>query len=284
MIESEPSQNPLDLRLLKGFSMQSVYRMPSKLYFELYQKGGDKLIATYSVLKQSRNKEKQYFSFTSKNNKLVSGYSLLRNKTNLTLHSLKKYIPILIDAGLCSFNDNGDFLLLGNSKTKELYSSYKLVPIIIGKNLVHTAYNSMAVRLHSSEAKQLRQIEKKRNQSELLKRQQNPQTLKELKKIKAILRKGTIKGFFIEKCVLSIKGYAEIKDGTPSKNKGSYWKKKLIQKQIVKAVRRFEEVKNITHKEYLELKSNSILPKSYLFRNGCLVKELVSEIIVIKSV
>ncbi len=264
--------------------MQSTYRIPSKLYFELYQKGGDKLIATYSILKQSRNKEKQYFSFTSKNNKVVSGYSLLRNKTNLTLHTLKRYVPILIDAGLCNFNDNGDFILLGNSKTKMLYNSNKLVPIVIGKNLVHTAYNSMAVRLHSSEAKQLRQIKKKHNQSELLKRQQNPQTLKELKQIRAILKNGKMKGFFIEKCVLSIKGYAEIKDGTSSKNKGNYWKQKLIQKQIVKAFRRFEEVKNISYKEYLELKTNSILPKTYLFRNGCLVKELVSEIIVIKSV
>ncbi|MBC7525228.1 MAG: hypothetical protein H7239_12415 [Flavobacterium sp.] len=267
-----------------GFSMLSTFRIPSKLYFELYQKGGDKLIATYSVLKQSRNKEKQYFSFTSKNNKKVSGYSLLRNKTNISLHTLKKYIPTLINAGLCSFNDIGDFILLGNSKTKELYSSHKLVPIIIGKNLVHTAYNSMAVRLYSSEAKQLRQIEIKRNQSELLKRKDNPRSLKELKAIRKILKNENRNDFFIDKSVLSLQSYAYIKDNSNSKAKGYYWKNKLKQKNIIVSKRRFNNIKQMTLKEFLFLKSNSKIPKLFLYRSGWLVEEIVSEFNTIKTI
>lgn len=256
--------------------MQSTYRIPSKLYFDLYQKGGDKLIAVYSVLKQSRNEEKQYFSFTSKNNKKVSGYSLLRNKTNLSLHTLKKYVPILIDARLCSFNDNGDFLLLGNRKAKKLYNSYKLVPINIGKNLIHTSYNSFLVRLHSNEKKQCKKIQKNNFQSELLIKQNNPSTLKELKEIKKLLREDK-KGFETDVTVLSIKSYANLKDLSSDKSKGYYWKKKLIDKNVIKSKRRFLKIKKMTFDEFSFLKNNCKINKEATYHDGCLSIELVSE-------
>ena len=255
--------------------MQQTYRIPSKLYFELYQKGGDKLIAAYSILKQSRNKETQYHSFTSNNNKIVSGYSLLRNKTNLTLHSLKKYVPILMDLGLCYFDGDGNFILLGNTKTKELYSSYKLVPIVIGKNLIHTAYNCFSVRIHSSEKQQNKKIQKNKFQSELRSKQNNPSTLKEHKAIQRLLRKEK-RGFETDTAVLSIKGYALLKDSTNSKSKGSYWKSKLILNNIVESHKRFEKIRKMSFEEFLSVKSNLKLDRNFYYKNGNLVKELVS--------
>jgi hypothetical protein len=121
---------------------KKVARISSKLYFDLYQKGGDKLIAVYVILKTSRNGEIKYYSHKSKNNKFVGGFSLLRSKTNLTLHSIKKYVPILIDMGLCFIDKNGDFVMIGNEKIKDLYNSRKLVPINIGVNLSETSLYS----------------------------------------------------------------------------------------------------------------------------------------------
>ena len=254
--------------------MQNTYRPPSKLYYDLYQNGGDKLIAVYSMLKISRNKEVQYFSFTSKNNKTVSGYSLLRNKTNLTLHSLKKYIPVLIKMELCHFNAKGDFILLGNNKTKDLYSSYKLVPIIIGKNLVHTAYNSTAVRFHSNEQKQIKKIQKNIDQRVLKCKQNNPSNLKELKAINRLL-KVEKKGFENDVTILSICGFSRLKDGTSSKSKGNYWKRKLISKNLVESKNRFEVIKKMSFNEYSSLKSNVGLSYKHCYKNGCLVLKLV---------
>lgn len=258
--------------------MDKTYRIPSNLYFQLYKKGGDKLISVYSILKTSRNGEIKYYSFQSRNNKIVSGYSLLRNKTNLTLHSLKKYVPLLIELNLCWFDNNGDFILLGNEKTKSLFrkNDKKLVPIKIGKNLTHTAYNVLSVRFHSSESKQLKQIEKKHIQRELLSRKDDPRSLKELKQIRKILKYDKPDSYFIDKCVLSTTSYAYIKDCSDSKSKGAYWKNVLKQKNIITTSRRFEEIKKMSLKEFLKLKSSYKMPKILVYRNGHLVKELVS--------
>lgn len=262
--------------------MQSVYRIPSKLYYTLFQKGiecnidGDKLIAVYSILKKSTQNSKIY-SYKSKNNKVVSNYALLRKHTNISLVTLKKYIPKLIELKICFFNASGDFVLLGNEKTKIKFNSKKIIPITIGKNITHTAYNVYFVRIHSCEHKQKKAIEKKRNQSELLKRADNPRSLKELKKIKKIHRNEKDNGFFIEKCVLNISSYSFIKCLEEKKSKGGYWKKKLVNKKLIQSKRRFELIKQMTYEEFKQLKANCNLTKSITFYNGFLAKELVSE-------
>ena len=142
-------------------------RISSKLYSALFKEGGDKLIAVYSVLKTSRGGEVKYYAYTSKNRKFISGYSLLRAKTILTLHTIEKYVPTLIDMGLCFIDKNGDFVLVGNQKLKKQYNN-KLLPIKIGVNLTDTAYNSLAVRVFSMEKTQKTQIEKKQTRSEII--------------------------------------------------------------------------------------------------------------------
>ena len=267
--------------------MFKIYRIPSKIYYYLFQYGidnnidGDKLIAVYSILKTNFDNNGKYYSFTSKNNKKVSGYSILRAKTNLTLHTLKKYVPILIKLELCFFDLNNDFVLVGNDKLKTIFNSKKLVPIKIDKNLIHTAYNVYFVRLHSNERKQKKAIEKKYNQRELLKLKDNPKSLKQLKAIRRLEKKDDKKGFFTDKCVLSIKGFCYLKFTEENKLKGNYWKKKLIDKKLVSTKRRFEVIKKMSYKEFLNSKSNCQFKRNLKYVNGCMVLELVSELTIL---
>lgn len=250
-----------------------IARISSKLYFDLFQKGGDRLIAVYSILKTSRESDK-YYSYTAKNNKFVGGYSLLRAKTTLTLHSIEKFVPMLIDMEICRINNNGDFYILGGEKTKELYSSRKLVPIKIGKNLNDTADNAMSVRVFSAKHQQERQIVKKQNRSELLSQLSNPLLYK---KAKRLLKKLDGKEITIlDEVVLSNQGYAYLKNGTEdNKSMGCYWKQKLVKKGIVKSERRYTKKQKMSFVEYITFKNNYPHNKA-VYRNGFLCKEEIA--------
>lgn len=257
---------------------KKIARINSRLYFDLFERGGDRLIAVYAILKTSRNGEIKYYSYTAKNNKFIGGYSLLRAKTNLTLHTIEKYVPTLMEMGLCFIDNNGDFVMLGNEKVKELYNNRKLVPIVIGKNITETAYNVVSVRLFSAEKQQLKQIEVKQNRSELLKQASNPSNPKLYKKAKRALKKYEgVDLTVIDKTVLSNQGFAVLKDGTVNnKSKGAYWKKVLKRNGVVKTNRRFEPICEMPYAEYLQIKNSGYKAKKHTFNNGFLSEELVS--------
>lgn len=255
-----------------------IVRINSRLYFDLFNKGGDKLISTYCILKSNPDAFSTYYSFKSGNNKEVSGFNILRSKTNLTLHTLKKYVPILIDMGLCYFNHIGNFVLIGNNKTNTLYNSKKIIPIKIGKNLTDTAYNCISIRIHSAQKQQQKQIIKKQNQKELLSQVANPKNSKSYRQ--AVKLKKQLNGLEIEitdKTVLSNKGYAVIKDGTTdNKSKGSYWKNVLKNKGIVETKRQYKKIRKISIEEFNSLKNNGLISSNLSFYRGYLVEELIS--------
>ena len=254
--------------------MSKIHRIPSTLYFDLYKRGGDKLVAVFSILKTSKKGDIKYQSFTSKNGKHVSNYNLIRNYTGLTLHSIKKYTDILIEMNLCYFDNNGNFIIKGNNKLKKDYTR-KLIPINIGKNLVDTSYNSFLVRLHSNEQKQLKAIASKTHQRVLKSKKEEELTYSDIKQLKSLKKKKEV-GFFTDKSVLSVKAYAVVKDGSKNnKSKGLYWKRKMIQKNLIETKRQFEIVAKIERKEYLKVKHS--LPKNVLYNNlGYLVEEKTS--------
>ena len=256
--------------------MKNVIRIPSKLYRELYELGGDKLLAVYCILKGSREGEIKYYSYKSKNNKKVSSYALLRAKTCLSLHSIEKYVPLLIDLGLCYIHKNGDFILLGGEKLKEKYNT-KLVPIKVGKNLTDTALNVISVRLYSERRQQNIQIKKKQNQRDLLK-QDNPRNLKELKKLRRLKKlNGSNSVEVNDKTVLSNQGFAVLKDGSKNnKHKGAYWKKRLKDKGIISTERNFNKIVRMTFSEYLYFKLSGEKSSNQTYFKGWLVEETVS--------
>lgn len=256
-----------------------VVRIPSKCYSHLLEKGGDKLIGVYTTLKAYKDQHGKFYAYKTTNNRKISGYSVLRKNTNLSLASLKKYVPMLIDCGLCHFDKNGDFVMLGNQKTKELFSSYKIVPVVLGHNLISTQYNVISVRLFSAERQQNFRIEKKRKLSELLDQGKNPKSVKAYKRAERIKRKYTKEQLKVTvNCVLSVQGYALIKDGTKNnKAKGAYWKKKLKDSGIVECHRMFDLVSKMSYSEYLNLKCYGELSKNNTYKAGYLVEERVSK-------
>lgn len=256
----------------------TTVRIASKLYFDLWKKGnsvaglsGDKLIAVYCMLKHHRNNKIKYFAHKANNNKTVSDYALLRKQTPLSLSVLKKYVPVLIDMGLCHF-DNGDFVLLGGEKTKELYNSYKLVPVKIGENLSTTICYVMGVRIFAEHKEQTAQIKRKKHRSELLRQGVNPKNLKQYKSAQKVLKKYG-KETIIDKVILSNEGYALLKDETrDNKSKGQYWKKKLINSNIIKTERRYLPLQEVPYSELL----NNKYYNKYVYRRGWVCEELIS--------
>jgi pimeloyl-CoA synthetase len=260
--------------------MNTVVRIPSKLFSHLSLEHGDKLVAVYSTLKFYKNGECKYYAYKAKNNKYVSGYALLRAKTNLSLSTLKKYVPILIDKGLCSFHSNGDFIMLGGNKVKELYNSFKMIPIKIGVKLMFTELNCLKVKLISSERQQQKEIIKKQNQSELLSQLYNPKSWalykKAVKLNKRLQSKTKDNSYFIDKTVLSNQGYALLSCGEMNnKSKGAYIKAKLKKQGIITSTRRFSNGTKMSFEQYTVLRKNSCSNKLF-YRNGMAVVELVS--------
>ena len=257
--------------------MKTTVRIPSKLYRHLYTEGGDKLLAVFCILKAFKGQDIKYYAYKAKNNKTVGGYGLLRDKTNLSLHVINKYVPKLISMDLCYIDNNGDFIMVGNNKLKTIYNK-KLVPIKIGAIFAETAINTISVRLHSESKQQQFQIRKKHNRSDLLKQLDNPKSLKEYKAAKRIVKKYSDSDFTVnDKIVLSNQGFAVVKDGTvDNKSKGAYWKRKLRSKGVVKTTRIFSRIKRLSYSEYICLKSSRVLDRNITFKSGWLVEETVS--------
>lgn len=275
--------------------MKGIFRIPSQLYFDLWIKGnelpsltGDKLIAVYSILKFYRDNGIKYYSYKSKNNKNISGYSLLRAKTNMSLHVIEKYVPVLIEMGLCFIDNNGDFVLLGNQKTKDLYNSYKLVPINIGKNVTDTAVNVMFVRADAKDKEEQKQYRKKLTRSVIISQGVNPQNSNQLRDAKNTLKRFGEITYLNEKTVLSNGGFAVLKHGAENnikhlKSSGSYWKKRLKDKGLITTKRQFSNIEKMSYDCYLNLKRLGFLEKSQTYRQGFLVNETASAFSVVKT-
>lgn len=253
-----------------------VIRIPSRLYSDIYQVGGDKLLAVFCTLKAYRGRSNKYYAFKSRNHKMIGGYSLLRSQTNLSLSVIQKYVPMLINMGLCHIDSSGNVSVLGNDKLKAKYNK-KLVPIVIGKNLIDTAYNTISVRLSSEERQQSRQIGIKTHRRDLLLQYNDPKSATAFKKAKKVVDKYGSEISVTECVVMSNAGFAALKDGTKdNKYKGAYWKKKLKQKGLIQTKRRFKRVMKASYAEYKQYRIFSDCPSNTRYQYGYIVEELVS--------
>jgi len=260
---------------------KNVTRIPSKLYYDLYEKGGDKLVAAFCILKNARANGESFKSYTAKNNKKVAGYSLLRKRTVLSLHSLKKYVPLLMELEVCHFTESGDFKIIGNNKSKNKYNK-KLVPITIGKNFVDTQYNSYSVRLHSSYKVQKIMIQRKRHRSELILQLDDPKSSKLYKKAKRYVKKYGKDIQLTDTVILSNQGFSELKGKSGTKSSGCYYKSQLRKKGLIKSKRRFKLLRKMSYEEYRKFKINSCyFPFTYI--RGCMASELPASLIPLES-
>lgn len=253
-----------------------IVRIPSRLYSDIYQVGGDKLLAVFCTLKAYRGKSDKYYAFKSRNHKSIGGYSLLRSKTNLSLSVIQKYVPMLINMGLCSIDSSGNVSIAGNDKLKSKFNN-KLVPIRIGKNFIDTSYNTISVRLSSEERQQRIQIGIKTHRRDLLLQLNDPKTAAAYKEAKRVVDKYGSSISVTECVVMSNAGFAALKDGTQNnKHKGAYWKKKLKQKGLISTKRRFKRVMKASFEEYKQYRVFSNCPQNTKYSYGYIVEELVS--------
>ena len=224
-----------------------------KLYSELFALGGDSLVAFYCILRKSRKEsgDSNFYSYTSKKGRVVSGANLIRNKTNLTLSVIKNNLPLLVESGVTKITSNGHVILEGVNKTnKKLYGSdyVKHIPIEVSTFKLTKLY-SYFIRIHSLERVQRRTYKRKQDRKEQLKHIESgfiPQGMYKrcINTYKKHLKDPSIVSGTLEKAVLSLQGFAKYKDdSSDNKSKGAYWKRKLVSNELLTVKRRYEEVK-----------------------------------------
>ena len=253
-------------------------RLPSRVYYELYAKGGDELIALFSILKAAKQNV-IYYPYYNSNNFKVAGYGLLRKQTGLSLHCLQKYMPDLVELGLVEFLHDGGVYIKGTNKLKSLYKNRKLVPVMIGSTFKETQYHCYSVRLFSCRDNQLKQIQRKYIQKEKFIKAKDPRNYSQVKlykkRAKGKLRNPTI----TDTVILSNDYYAKLKNGQTSKTRGIYLKRMLKQKGLVETNRRFERIQRMNASTFRNFKkySTELSIGRYKLRGGFLVEELVSD-------
>jgi hypothetical protein len=244
--------------------------------------GGDKLISVYCILKKARNGEKRIHTELTSQGKSIKFYRLLHKKTNLSEATLKKYVPKLIDLGICNFSADGGFYLSGTNKINARFTKKinKFVKIKTG-SLSETVLGSYLVRIKSLENSQIKKIEKTQRQINIMLRGQSGflKTKSERNSFKRMVKKGITLAKLQSYCkivILSNQGFAYYKsEQRDMKSKGSYWKRKLSTSNLIHTRRNFDFIKECTYSEYLSLKSNTGNRK-LVFKNGKVYAELVS--------
>ena len=111
----------------------------SKLYAELFLKGGDDLIAVYCSIKYAKGNNNRILPITTKNNRVIKHYRLLHKVTSITEKKLKKYVQMILDMELGNFSKSGAFYLKGNNKVNSEYkkenSKIKFIKIELAEKL-----------------------------------------------------------------------------------------------------------------------------------------------------
>lgn len=252
--------------------MHKTVRIPSRIYFQLLEKGGDKLISVFCTLKSQR-KGKKYYSYTAKNNRFVSHFSLLRQQTTLSLSVIKKYVPMLVDMGFVVLEKNGGVSIIGNNKLKKLdtRNNTKLVPIQVFNKYKKTELYSYYVRIHSNEKSQKKIIGKKLQRSEIIKK--SPSTYIEKQNHKRVVESFGKEIDYTENVMLSNTSFSEIKDSDkkPSVSKGNYLKRKLCEENILYSKRQFKKLEKLS---YVQFKKRNIQERGITYFNGYMVREL----------
>jgi hypothetical protein len=244
--------------------MKRVYinNVEYSIIFDINSVDSDKLCSVFVHLRGSKNGRRRY----APKGKLKH-YSLLKDETGLSRHTLEKYVPYLIDLGLVSFNSDGGVSVIGfdssfeKLKTKNLRKKY--IPIDMYSSHLKTAVSVGRVRVINSAQKQAKYIDKKEAQTKILKRHdfqvKNPHlrilSKAEYNTVNKIMAKYGSKEKFLstycEEIILSQQGFADL-----NKNKdGRYFKKQLVDCGMIESKIRLEKLTNpISYKRYLSLK------------------------------
>ena len=250
----------------------------SRLYADLFELGGDNLIAVYSKLKYAKHGAIKVYKEDNRNI-----YHTLKSKTNLSVTTLRKYIKILMKERLCKFDNKGNFCLTGTNKINKIYKKgrTKVVPVEIG-TYKETKLFSFRVRVIKMEQSQKNRIDRRYEQNKIIEKMAkgynlSPQQFKFRRAWRdADKEYAKDQETFNANTILSNQGFSKLKFGeTKSKSSGNYWKNKLVTAGIIKVKRQFEFLKRCSQKEYLSLRYAG--DNTLVFKNGKLYRELISK-------
>lgn len=293
-------------------------RSHSYVYADLLTAYGDdlargfKLIAVYATLLHTRNHLDSHRVITHKSNgRKTANYNLLSRNTKLSIKTLKKYVPKLIEKSLCYFTDSGSFILVGKGTLQKFKKGFfankyenefkgcsplKLVPIKIGSKLSETTLNCQKVVIYSEERKQLYVSAKKGKLKDIKSRMssENGKVSKsEIKMLERAVKDGFSVANHVKYPVLSIQGICDLFHGKSNidynsrKNKGSYLRKKFKRALIFETRRRFDSLyaKPMSKAQFLALRQvyakNGVT--NLFYRKGYAIQEIVSEFNILKS-
>jgi len=256
--------------------MQKYTNINSKLYADLFQVGGDALLAVYAILKHSKNGGIKIYKEKNK-----SIYQTLKKNTNLSLTTLRRYIKQLIALEVCYFDTVGNFVLVGGNKINKKYNSKKVVPIEIS-SYKETKLFCFRVRVKKMEQQQKNRIDRRSEQNKINGKIAKGYSLTAQQfKFRNAWRDADLEyannqESFNANTILSNEGFSKLKFGElKSKSSGNYWKNKLVKAGIIKTKRQFEFIKLCSQKDYLALRYAGY--RNLVFKNGKLYKELVSK-------
>ena len=243
------------------------------------------LVAVYASLLHNRNNSHCYVPFKNKsNNKTTSGYRLLARENKISLNTLKKYVPLLMEESICYFTKGGGFFMVGAKTLAEQYNNKKnkKVCIHIYDSLVDIKTSVMAVPIMTNIiVSQTKSIDKKLTLSKTkmaLKKNYNV-SLKQFKKLEKAIEAGYDFSSVQNNTILSVNGLERILESVGNGSyDGKYWKKKLVENGYLTFRRRFKSLssKTMSYQEYL--KHKPYFEGHITYTNGRICKEVVSEV------
>lgn len=246
---------------------------------------GQGLSAVYATLLATRNAIHCHSFYKNSNNKRTSGYRLLAKNSGLSINTLKKYVPDLIELGLCRFTDNGSLLMTGK---KKLSKKKKFVKVIIGRNLAETKNYVNGIIICGNIRNQRTLIDKKITLSIILCKlaKDIPLTKKECRLYKNAVKNGGINLHDLKKVENTVLSNSRISDLithnlSQSPSLGTYYRKKFVENGQILSRRRFKRV--VDHKMSWEhfISIRKSLYDNYGFvtyRKGYVVQPIASEV------
>jgi len=237
------------------------------IIFNINSVDSDKLCSVFVHLRGSKNGKRRYSPQGR-----FRHFSLLKQETGLSRHTIETYVPILVKLGLVTLNSDGGVSVIGFDSSFKTFrttkSKKKYIPIEMHKSHLKTAVSVGNVRIINCINNQKKHIDKKDTQTKLFKKHsfqvKNPhlQILSKAEKraIDRLLTKyGSEEKFLSTYCaetILSQKGFTNL-----NKNKdGRYFKKQLVDCGMIESKIRVEKLTNqISYKKFLTLKQTIIL-------------------------
>jgi hypothetical protein len=262
-----------------------VIKISAKLYREMYEHGGDKLIALYAILHSVKDLNGRIGNF--KGERVVRNEYLIYRHTNIKPKTVALLLKQLVDLNLVKIQKYGSEIQMVGLRNMQdrvkVKGRVKRVPIIIGKTFLKTAANAAFVRVHSEARQQEKMLEKKQYLLNLQKRvNENTATSKEVRTImraEKVYGKGLKNLNFTDDVVMSLERWGTVIKGFRSKVCGSYYKKKYKNLGKVKSERRFKEIP-MSLEDFFIGRALGEIPPYYLYdeKRGKIVKEVVSKL------